>query len=98
LTVVSRIPKGSVMTYGAVARAAGKPNAARAVGAMMHINVNPRVPCHRVVGSHGWIGGFRGGVQKKIRMLRKESVDIRKFHATLQSSYGHKRKKKTNHL
>lgn len=86
------------MTYGAVARAAGKPKAPRAVGAMMHVNVDPRVPCHRVVGSQGWVGGFRGGIRMKLRMLRKEGVDIRQFHGTLKSRYGFSRKKKAKHI
>ena len=35
-----------------------------------------RVPCHRVVGSGGKIGGFASGVGEKIKMLKKEGVDV----------------------
>lgn len=80
LLVVSKIPKGKVLTYKEVARRAGNEKAARGVGAMMHINVNPRVPCHRVVGSNSWIGGFRGGVRRKIALLRKEGVNLARFN------------------
>lgn len=79
LQVVSRIPKGKILTYKEVARRAGNEKASRGVGAMMHINVNPRVPCHRVVGSNGWIGGYRGGTRRKIAILKKEGVDVSSF-------------------
>lgn len=78
---VARIPPGRVMTYGAVARAVGKPAAARAVGNAMNRNPHnrvdamPRVPCHRVVGSNG-MGGFARELSLKIDMLRGEGVII----------------------
>jgi len=37
----------------------------------------PEVPCHRVVGSDGSMTGFASGVDKKIKMLRKEGVEIK---------------------
>jgi methylated-DNA-[protein]-cysteine S-methyltransferase len=71
--VVSKIPKGKVMTYGEVAKAAGKPGAARAVGMFMANNYNPKVPCHRVVRSDGKIGNYnRGGQDRKSEILREE--------------------------
>ncbi len=36
----------------------------------------PLVPCHRVVNSDGRLGGFASGVDKKIKILRKEGVEI----------------------
>ncbi len=59
LAVVKGIPKGETMTYGEVAKAAGKSGAARAVGALMRNNQDKRIPCHRVVSKTG-LGGYNG--------------------------------------
>ena len=49
----------------------------RAVGMAMNRNpYAPEVPCHRVVGVGGKIGGFASGVDEKIRMLKSEGVDV----------------------
>ncbi len=87
-SVVSKIPRGKVMTYQQVAHIAGIKNP-RIVGFAMHSNKDIiKVPCHRVVGSNGKLTGYaRGGVTKKREMLEKESVefldqndvDLRKF-------------------
>lgn len=75
LTVVRRIPKGKTLTYKEVAKQAGSPNAARAVGSIMKQNYDPAVPCHRVVRSDGTSGEYnRGGRIEKIRKLRAEGV------------------------
>lgn len=72
---VSRIPRGRVRTYGDIARAVGNPGAARAVGQLMARNpVCLAVPCHRVVGSGGRLGGFTGGLDRKRRLLALEGV------------------------
>ncbi len=71
--VVQKIPKGKVMTYGQVAKKAGKPGAARAVGTIMSHNYNPKIPCHRVVRSDGKIGDYnRGGAPRKFELLMSE--------------------------
>ena len=71
--VVAKIPKGKVMTYGEVAKKAGKPGAARAVGTYMANNYNPNIPCHRVVRSDGKPGNYnRGGQARKAELLREE--------------------------
>jgi methylated-DNA-[protein]-cysteine S-methyltransferase len=72
LKIVSRIPKGKVLTYKEVAEKAGSPWAARAVGNIMSKNCNPRVFCHRVIQSDGKIGGFRNGTEKKRALLIQE--------------------------
>ena len=75
--ITSKIPKGKVATYGQIARLAGYPKAARAVGMCMRTNpLAPRVPCHRVVGSDGRLVGYSGkdGVIGKQSLLRKEGV------------------------
>ena len=76
------IPKGRVTTYALIAKKLNT-RAYRAVGNACRKNpYAPRVPCHRVVRSDGSIGGFGGktsgmSVQKKMRMLREEGVEIR---------------------
>lgn len=76
------IPKGRVTTYGLIAKKLNT-RAYRAVGNACRRNpYAPRVPCHRVVRSDGSIGGFGGktsgmSVEKKIRMLREEGVQVR---------------------
>ena len=73
--VVARIPRGETLTYKEVARRAGRPNAYRAVGNIMHRNPDTkRVPCHRVVRSDGDPGGYAGGRKKKILLLRREGA------------------------
>jgi len=72
--VVRKIPKGKVLTYKKVARLAGRPKAWRAVGNILARNKNSKVPCHRVIKSDGKIGGYRGGAQKKIALLKKEGA------------------------
>lgn len=71
--IVRKIPKGKTMTYTEVARKAGNPKAARAVGAVMRANFDPEIPCHRVIKSDGTLGSYnRGGVERKRRMLEEE--------------------------
>lgn len=72
-TTVRGIPKGSVMSYGEVAKAIGAPRHARAVARIMASNYLPDVPCHRVIKSDGSLGGYnRGGEMKKRALLRSE--------------------------
>lgn len=80
---VKKIPEGRVSTYALIAKAIGNPGAARAVGNAMKKNERSflksgknRVPCHRVVKSDGTLGGFSGGVQQKIKLLKNEGVDV----------------------
>lgn len=76
LAIVSMIPKGQAMTYGQVAEKAGNEKAARAVGAIMKQNYNPDVPCHRVVGSGGKLGGYNRGLENKVKILESEGALI----------------------
>lgn len=72
--IVSRIPKGQVMTYGEVARQAGHPGAARAVGTILSRNFDPAIPCHRVIKSNGQPGQYNRGAENKVKILREEGV------------------------
>ena len=75
LEIVRYIPKGGSLTYKEVARKAGNPNAARAVGAIMRTNYDPEIPCHRVVHSNGAIGNYnRGGIVRKRELLLSEGA------------------------
>lgn len=75
LQVVREIPKGETLTYSEVARRAGSPRAARAVGNIMKGNYDPTVPCHRVLRSDGTIGDYnRGGSVEKSKKLQKEGA------------------------
>jgi methylated-DNA-[protein]-cysteine S-methyltransferase len=71
------IPPGAIATYGDVARAIGRPDAARDVGAALARNPFPIVvPCHRVLGANGKLTGFSapGGLKTKRRMLELEGA------------------------
>lgn len=77
IEIVQSIPPGQTMTYGQVAALAGSPGAARAVGQVMATNPVPLViPCHRVVGSSGQLGGFSapGGIATKQTLLTQEAT------------------------
>lgn len=77
LATLTRIPRGEVRTYEWVARQAGRPRAARAVGNVCASNVLPFVvPCHRVVPSAGGIGQYVFGSETKRALLRREGVDV----------------------
>jgi len=72
--VVSKIPRGKILTYKEVARRAGSPNAYRAVGNILNTNHDPKIPCHRVIRSDGTLGGYNRGHANKVKILRKEGV------------------------
>lgn len=78
--IVSKIPKGKVATYQDVAKAAGIPGGARAVGNAMACNPDTkRVPCHRVVKSTGVVGGYMGDLKQskvKAKKLIAEGVQV----------------------
>lgn len=69
------IPWGEVRTYGELAASLGAPGAARAVGAANGRNpVAILVPCHRVVGAGGSLGGYSGGIHVKRELLAHEAA------------------------
>ena len=75
LTIVARIPAGRVTTYGDVARLAGKPGAARAVGNIMRQADRPGLPYHRVIGAGGGLGGYSSLALKR-SLLRAEGLTV----------------------
>jgi len=74
LAAVRRIPPGRVATYGDIARLAGRPRAARAVGNIMAGCTRPDVPCHRVIAAGGRLGGYGGNLALKRGLLRAEGI------------------------
>jgi methylated-DNA-[protein]-cysteine S-methyltransferase len=71
------IPPGRTVSYAALARAVGRPQAVRAVGAANGQNpVAIVLPCHRVIGSDGRLTGYGGGLHRKRWLLRHEGVPV----------------------
>ena len=79
------IPYGKTMTYGEIA---GKIAAAHSIpkmsaravgGAVGHNPISIIIPCHRVVGASGSLTGYGGGIERKIRLLTLEGVDLSAF-------------------
>ena len=76
--LLSKIPKGKISTYKQIANILNT-KAYRAVGNAMANNPNPIIsPCHRVIKSNGYIGGYTLGVKKKISLLKNEGIVIKK--------------------
>jgi methylated-DNA-[protein]-cysteine S-methyltransferase len=68
------VPSGGTCSYGALARAAGYPGAARAVGAAVGRNpIAVIIPCHRVIGADGTLTGYGGGLHRKRWLLDHEA-------------------------
>jgi methylated-DNA-[protein]-cysteine S-methyltransferase len=69
------IPAGATTGYGDIARALGRPQAARAVGAAVGRNpLSVVVPCHRVLGRDGRLTGYAGGLDRKRALLALEAA------------------------
>jgi methylated-DNA-[protein]-cysteine S-methyltransferase len=74
LQALQQIPYGETTSYADIAERVGRPKAVRAVGAANGRNPIPIiVPCHRVIGSHGDLTGFGGGLDTKEALLRLEA-------------------------
>ncbi|MDQ3876817.1 MAG: methylated-DNA--[protein]-cysteine S-methyltransferase [Actinomycetota bacterium] len=75
LRATARVPYGATSTYRAVATKAGSPRASRAAGNALGSNPIPIVvPCHRILHSGGGIGGYTGGLDKKLYLLGLEGA------------------------
>lgn len=72
-SALMEIPWGATRSYGEIARAIGRPGAARAVGAACGANpIAIVIPCHRAIGSDGALTGFAAGVDVKRFLLDLE--------------------------
>ena len=75
LEETQKIPYGKTKTYTDIAKAIGKPKAARAVGNALGKNRTPvLIPCHRVIKSDGGLGGFSMGLELKKKLLEQERM------------------------
>ena len=80
---IKKIPKGSVKTYKEIASILGKPNSSRAVANACAKNpLIIEIPCHRVIRSDGFLGGYsgKGGIQKKSELLIEEGYNKFKYN------------------
>ena len=75
------IPIGHTCSYGELAAAIGRPKAVRAVGTAIGRNpISILIPCHRVLGNHGQLTGYAGGVWRKQALLQLENANISSFN------------------
>lgn len=80
--ILTEIPYGELTTYGCVAKEVAKRMgkdrmSAQAVGgAVGHNPISIIIPCHRVIGANGNLTGSAGGIEKKVRLLKHEGVDM----------------------
>lgn len=83
--IMLTIPYGHTMTYGEIATKIAKQKniakmSAQAVGgAVGHNSICLIIPCHRVVGTNGSLTGYAGGIDKKVKLLTLEQVDMSVF-------------------
>ena len=86
--ILCEIPYGETTTYGKIAKKMAKimnkeKMSAQAVGyAVGHNPISIIIPCHRVVGTNGSLTGYAGGIDKKIKLLEHEKIDISNFKPT----------------
>ena len=84
--IMLTIPYGKTMTYGEIAeklaadRGVSRMSAQAVGGAVGHNSISLIIPCHRVVGSNGSLTGYAGGIERKIKLLEMEGVDINGFY------------------
>ena len=68
------IPAGETRSYTEIARRIGRPRAIRAVGTANGANpVSILIPCHRAIRASGHLGGYRWGVDRKLKLLEMEA-------------------------
>lgn len=83
--VLLSIPYGTTVTYSDIAekiaarRGISSMSAQAIGGAVGHNPISVIVPCHRVVGKSGCLTGYAGGIDKKLRLLQLEGVDVSKY-------------------
>ena len=86
------IPYGETVTYGDIAQQIAEDRgrskmSAQAVGGAVGSNpISIIIPCHRVVGANGSLTGFGGGIDRKIKLLKNEEVDMSSFYVPSYST------------
>ncbi|SDR94931.1 methylated-DNA-[protein]-cysteine S-methyltransferase [Paenibacillaceae bacterium GAS479] len=85
-SILCDIPYGEVITYGEIAKLVAQKMgraamSAQAVGgAVGHNPISIIIPCHRVVGSKGSLTGYAGGIERKIKLLQLERVNMEELY------------------
>ena len=80
--IMLTIPYGRTMTYGEIAKEIARRHgiarmSAQAVGGAVGHNAIPIIiPCHRVIGANGNLTGYWGGIERKIKLLALEGIDL----------------------
>lgn len=83
--IMKEIPYGGTTTYGKIAeqiareRGVARMSAQAVGGAVGHNPILIIFPCHRVVGSNGSLTGYAGGMDRKVKLLEHEGVDMSRF-------------------
>ena len=91
--IMLSIDYGKTMTYGEIAAQIAtqkgiKQMSAQAVGgAVGHNSIPMIIPCHRVVGSNGSLTGYIGGLDKKIKLLELEKVNVANFFVPTEGAH-----------
>ena len=82
------IPKGKVVTYGTIAKALGRPKAARSVGNILHNNDDPiYYPCYKVVDRNGRLAehfGDEGGIETQKKRLEADGIEVKDYRVDLK--------------
>lgn len=77
---IHQIPHGEVRSYQWIAEQIGRPKAVRAVGTATGSNpITIVIPCHRVIGSNGNLGGYGGGLELKRQLLSLEGYPVKEL-------------------
>ena len=77
--VLTEIPHGKAISYRELARRADCPKGFQAVGKANGKNPLPiLIPCHRVIGADGSVGGYSAGLDRKRFLLELEGIEYRK--------------------
>ena len=86
--LLCEIPYGKITTYGEIAKKMNKNKmSAQAVGgAVGHNPISIIIPCHRVVGANGSLTGYAGGIEKKIKLLEHERVEMSNLYKPEKST------------
>ncbi len=83
--ILKQIPYGETITYGEIAKKIAlqmhkKTMSSQAVGnAVGHNPISIIIPCHRVIGKSGNLTGYAGGIDKKVKLLSIENIDVKQF-------------------
>ena len=85
-SILTTIPYGEIAKQMAEKTGKEKMSAQAVGGAVGHNPISIIIPCHRVVGTDGSLTGYAGGIDKKIKLLKIEHVNMNKFYIPKQGT------------